>query len=681
MPAAAPAVRPGDPYPLGAHVREDGVGFAVRSATARAVWLVLMRPADGAVLREIRFPDAFRVGDVFAMTVPGLDQALFHYGYRVAPWPGGDGRSPVILDPYAAELAGAGPWGTRPAYRSAVPDRSFDWGEDRPPRVPPGELVIYELHVRGFTRHPGSGVAEPGTYAGLREKIPYLRRLGVTCVELLPVQEFDETDNTFTSPATGAPLPNYWGYNTVGFFAPKSAYAADTGPGGPGAELKELVKSLHAAGIEIILDVVFNHTAEGDHRGPLLSFRALDEAAHYLLGPDGSYRNLTATGNTVNANHPATRAFILDCLRHWVTEYHVDGFRFDMAAILTRGPDGAPMDDPPLLADIARDPVLAGRRLIAEATDAAGAYQVGTFPHHGRFGEWNMRYRDGIRRFLAGRPGSAVELAARVAGSPDLYPGRPTSVSVNYITCHDGFTLADLTTYERRRNEANGEGGTDGVADEDSWNCGHEGPTDDPEIRALRARQARTAFLLLLTSRGIPMFPAGDEFGRSQGGNNNAYSQDSPTSWLDWSLPHTDRGRDLFRFVRRCLAFRRATPALHRQEHAGVRAAPGADGGAAPLTVLFTDDEPHRPGAVFVAAHNGGGTRTVRAPAAPPGTRWHLFADTAAPPGRDAHRPGEEPACPGPLFTLAAHSAIALVARPHPQPHPHPHPHQEDATP
>ncbi|MDT0270319.1 alpha-amylase family glycosyl hydrolase [Streptomyces sp. DSM 44915] len=683
-PAAAPGglrAEAGTPAPLGATVVDGGVNFAVATAPGRRVVLVLCDPADGAVTAELPFPAEPHHGphgDVHAMTVRGPHPALSHYGYRVEPGP-----ATVLLDPYARELAGTGPFGTRPAYRSVVPDpeaAAFDWGDDRRPRHPAGDLVLYELHVRGFTRDPSSGVAHPGTYAGLREKLPYLAALGVTAVELLPVFEFDETDNTYAAPGTGEPLPNYWGYNTVAFLAPKAGYAADRGPGGPARELKELVRACHAAGIEVILDVVLNHTAEGDHRGPTLSFRALHEAAYYLLDADGRHRNLTATGNTVNANHPVASAFLLDCLRHWATEYHVDGFRFDMASILTRGTDGAVLEDPPLVRAIATDPVLADLRLIAEASDAAGTEQVGSFPHFGRWSEWNMRYRDTIRRFLLGRPGSTAAFATRLVGSPDLYPGRGAAPSINYVTCHDGFTLADLTAYDHRHNAANGEGGGDGIPGEDSWNHGHEGPTDDPAIRALRARQARNALLLLLTSRGVPMLLAGDEHGRTQGGNNNAYSQDNPTSWLDWSLADAPPGAALLRFTRRCLAFRRAHPVLRRLDHPEGRRRPGAphppvswhgetpdqpDWSAAStlLAVLLHDEAADD--TVYLAANTGDAPRTVRAPAPPPGRRWHVFADTAAPPGADAHPPGAEPPCPDPdRLTLPPRATTLLVAHP-----------------
>ncbi|MGP4109576.1 glycogen debranching protein [Streptomyces sp. 4N509B] len=686
---AAPDADPADPAGEAGAVGADPAGaavavnFAVATAPGRRVRLVLLRPDDGTVLTELPFPPEGRVTaphgrTVHTMTLQGPHPAEFHYGYRVEQ-AGGGGRSTggvVVLDPYARELAGAGPWGTRPAYRSVVlPDPSaapFDWGDDRRPRHPTDELVLYELHVRGFTRDPSSGVAHPGTFAGLREKIPHLSSLGVTAVELLPVFEFDETDNTYASPETGEPLPNYWGYNTVGFFAPKAAYAADQRPGGPSRELKELVRACHAAGIEVILDVVFNHTAEGDHRGPVLSFRALDEAGYYLLDADGHHRNLTATGNTVNANHPVARAFILDCLRYWAAEYRVDGFRFDMASILTRGTDGEVLADPPLVRAIATDPVLADLHLIAEASDATGTEQVGAFPHHGRWSEWNMRYRDDIRRFLLGRPGSTAAFAPRLAGSPDLYPGRGAAPSINYVTCHDGFTLADLTSYDHRHNEANGEGGGDGIPGEDSWNCGHEGPTDDQAVLALRERQARNALLLLLASRGVPMLLAGDECGRTQHGNNNAYSQDNATSWFDWTLPDTPDGAALLRFVRCCLALRRAHPVLRRLDHPDGAAlswhgerpnAPDWSPGSTLLAALLHDEEARD--AVYLAANTGGEPRTVRVPDPPlPGTRWHVAADTAAPPGRDAHAPGTEPPCPTPdALTLPPHSTTLLIAR------------------
>lgn len=411
--------------------------------------------------------------------------------------------------------------------------------------MPTEDLVVYELHVRGFTRSDTSGVAAPGTFAGLAEKIPYLRWLGVNCVELMPVFEFDETDNVHVHPETGVPLLNTWGYSPVGVFAPKANYAHGERPD---VELKELVKRLHAAGIEVVLDVVFNHTSEGDHRGPTLSLRGLDESSYYLLDEAGRHHNFSGAGNTLNANHPLVRDWVVRSLRHWVHEYHVDGFRFDLASVLTRGRDGAPLADPPLVAALAADPVLAGTRLIAEAWDAGGLYQVGAFPHYGRWMEWNGRYRDALRAFLVGREGTTGDVATRLVGSPDLYNGRGATASVNFVTCHDGFTLADWSSYDHKHNRLNGEDGRDGENHNISWNGGAEGPTDDPEVLATRARQQRNALLLLLTSCGVPMLLAGDEFGRSQGGNNNAYPHDDPVTWLDWSL--VDRNRDLVEFTR-----------------------------------------------------------------------------------------------------------------------------------
>lgn len=666
--------------PFGAHVVPGGVRFTVASATADRVWLVLMDPRDGTVRAQIPFPQEYRVGNVFTMTVLGLDPDEAHYGYRVAP--GSD--APILLDPYARAIAGGERWGERGgeqrAHRSVItrPDR-FDWGGTPRPRIPREDLVVYELHVRGFTRHASSGVTAPGTYAGLQEKIPYLKELGINCVELLPVQEFDETDNTYNAPASGTPLPNFWGYNPLGFFAPKAGYAVQPDGAGPAKEFKELVRALHRAGIEVILDVVFNHTAEGDHRGPTLSFRALDEAGYYLLDDEGNPRNLTATGNTVNANHPVARQFILDCLCHWAEEFHIDGFRFDMASILTRGTDGQVLDNPPLLEAIAHDPVLAHCKLIAETTDATGLDQVGRFPSHGRWMEWNGRYRDTVRRFLTGKRATAGDLAARLIGSPDLYGERGPAASVNYITCHDGFTLADWASYDHRRNAANGEGGADGIPDDDSWNCGHEGPTDDPGILRLRRRQLRNGLLLPLVSHGVPMLLGGDEFGRTQQGNNNAYSQDNEVSWVDWSL--AEKNAALREFVRRCLAFRRAHPVLRRDRHPhdwtpeGWSAPPVSWHGENPwqpdwsehstlLALLVHQQGPAGDGdTVFVAVNSGARPARVEVPTAPHGTRWHIFADTGDDEGPGAHPVGSEPALGvTPELRLEDHSAVVLTA-------------------
>ncbi|WP_405474983.1 glycogen debranching protein [Streptomyces sp. NBC_00009] len=669
-----PRISAGNAQPLGATVVPDGINFAVNSSTATGMQLVLMDAADGAIVAEIDFPDHLRVGTVFAMTVHGIDPARFHYGYRVAT---GDHLSPVILDPYAHELGGRGAWGERPSYRSAIPSDTFDWHGENRPHIAADDLVVYELHVRGYTRHASAAVAHPGTYAALTEKIPYLTALGVNCIELLPVFEFDESDNTYTSPDTGEPLRNFWGYNSVAFFAPKAGYAGDQQLGGAQKELKAMIKEFHRAGIEVILDVVFNHTAEGDHRGPTLSLRALDEQAYYLLTPDGAPKNLTRTGNTVNCNHPLTRAFILHCLRHWATAYHVDGFRFDMASILTRGTDAEILPNPPLVEAIANDPVLAHCKLIAEATDAAGTYQVGTFPHHNRWGEWNMRYRDAIRRFLLGRPGSAAEFATRLVGSPDLYAGRTAAPSINYITCHDGLTLADWTAYDQRHNEANGEGGLDGIPDEESWNCGAEGPTTDPTVQQLRERQARNALLLLSCSQGIPMLLGGDEFGRTQHGNNNTYSQDTPLGWVDWQ--RADTHADRLRFTKACLALRKRHPVLRRLEHPDSEPRAGwhypqvswhgtdvdepdwSEDSTLLAALLYEQDPQKNTDCIYLAVNSGTAEQCLRLPKPPPGMHWRTFTDTGT---GEFHQPGHEPVVPAGERRLAAHAALLLVAGP-----------------
>ncbi|MGN5376596.1 glycogen debranching protein [Streptomyces lasalocidi] len=477
----------------------------------------------------------------------------------------------MLSDPYARLVSGREVWGREPDwdnvyhYRAQVLNDDFDWDGDRPLRIPAEDLVIYETHVRGFTRHASSKVSAPGTYAGMREKIPYLRELGVNCLELLPVFEFDELDNPRTDPVTGERLFNYWGYNTVSFFAPKAGYAA-TGPFGMQAdEFKSLVKELHRAGIEVVLDVVFNHTAEGNEQGPTISFRGLDNATYYMLTPRGEYYNFSGTGNTVNCNHPVVRDFVLSCLRHWVAEYHIDGFRFDLAAILDRAPDGAPLPNPPLLEQLAHDPILRHTKLIAEAWDAAGLYQVGNFPNYGRWSEWNGKYRDTVRRFVKGEPGLVGELATRMASSPDLYQGRTSSASVNFITAHDGFTLADLVSYNDKHNEANGEGNNDGANDNNSWNCGEEGPSASPHVRELRTRQMKNLLTILLTSQGIPMILVGDEVGRTQLGNNNTYCQDNELSWFDWGL--VEANAELLHFTRALIAFRHAHPVLRSSDH------------------------------------------------------------------------------------------------------------------
>ena len=563
--------RVGRPLPFGARRVPGGVNFAIYSSTATACTLVLFRQGEKKPMIEIPFPEDFRTGDVWAMTVFGLDEEDLEYGFRLAgPWDPQHGQrfdvTTILCDPYAHALGGRLRWRQLPDFtdpyqhRARLAFEDFDWAGDHQLERPIQNVVIYEMHLRGFTAHPSAKSNAPGAYAGLIEKIPYLRELGVNCVELLPVFEFDEWENHRRSPDGGDVLLNYWGYSTVGFFAPKAGYAATGALGMQNDEFKNLVKRLHHEGIEVILDVVFNHTAEGDQRGPTISFRGIDNRTYYMLGPEGSYMNLSGTGNTLNCNHPVVRNLVLDCLRYWVATYHVDGFRFDLASILGRAQDGTPLANPPLLESLAFDPILSKTKLIAEAWDAAGLYQVGSFPAYGRWAEWNGKFRDDVRRFAKGDAGLTPAIAQRIMGSPDLYAGRGPCASVNFITCHDGFTLRDLFSYDGKHNGDNGEDNRDGSDDNHSWNCGVEGPTGDAAVNRLRLQLSKNALAILLLARGVPMLLMGDEVGRTQRGNNNAYCQDNPISWFDWSL--TQSNGELFRFVRSLLAFRHKHPVL-----------------------------------------------------------------------------------------------------------------------
>jgi glycogen operon protein len=582
VPAAeAPPAKPafatsrGHCRPFGPTVRPGGVNFAVFSRHAQRVSLVLFQEGQEEPVAEIALdPAVNKTGDVWHVFVHGLKPDAL-YGYRVAgPFAPKAGHrfNPrvVVLDPCAPALSGGHVWGRpdapagqphgRLTRRGRVVADDFDWGGDGPPNTPLAQTVLYEMHVRGYTRHPSSGVRHPGTFLGLCEKIPHLKALGVTAVQLLPVMEFDELDHV----PTGSLLRNYWGYSTLSFFAPKGAFAAEAGQ--QVREFKEMVKAFHAAGIEVILDVVYNHTSEGNEHGPTLSFRGLDNAVYYSLDREGRYYNFSGCGNTLNCNHPVVRDLVLDSLTYWVSELHVDGFRFDLASILSRGPDGKVLEDPPLLRHIAEHPVLSGVKLIAEPWDAAGLAQLGKFPAWGRWAELNGCFRDDARRFLRSDPGAVASAAKRICGSLDLYgdTARHPHHSVNFVTCHDGFTLHDLVSYNVKHNEANGENNRDGWDHNFSSNYGHEGPTGDGTLNALRQRQMRNFLTLLLVAQGVPFLSQGDEFGRTQRGNNNAYCQDNDISWVDWSLAEKNAG--LLRFTRMLVALRKRHFALDREQ-------------------------------------------------------------------------------------------------------------------
>lgn len=690
-------LRTGRPYPLGATiVPNGGVNFAVFSHHATACTLVLFEKGADQPFVEIPFQEGFKVGTIFAMTVYGLDLAEldFEYGYRM------DGQfephkghwfdpSNILLDPYAKAISGRDTWGSQPDYDRPYPHRArlifddYDWGDDRPPHIPIQDLVIYELHVRGFTAHPSSGVRFPATFSGIREKIPYLKSLGVNCVELMPIFEFDEWEYDRHNPITGERLINYWGYSTVGFFAPKAGYAATGEMGMQVDEFKTLVRELHHHGIEVILDVVFNHTAEGNEKGHTISFRGLDNKTYYMLAPDGSYLNFSGTGNTMNCNHPVVRNIVLECLRYWVAEYHIDGFRFDLASILGRDQRGLPLANPPLLEMLAADPVLANVKLIAEAWDAGGLYQVGSFPAYGRWAEWNGKYRDTLRRFLRGDNGMVWETAERIQGSPDLYHTRGTAASINFITCHDGFSLIDLFSYNQKHNYANGENNRDGANDNYSWNCGIEGETDLEEVSRLRSKMVKNAVALLMTSQGVPMILMGDEIAHSKQGNNNTYCHDNELNWFDWRK--TEQNSDTFTFFQQMIAFRKAHPVLRRRAHFLHR--DSVQSGypdiswhstqawqanwsqdnhmlAFMLCGRHTWEQQGEDDYVYVAANMDWQPHLFELPMLPRHMRWHLFADTDRPHPHTICTPGSETLLVDERsYQVAARSVVILVGR------------------
>ncbi|MFZ0565195.1 MAG: isoamylase [Chlamydiales bacterium] len=554
----------GFPYPFGATLSSNGINFALFSKHASAVSLCLIKPDENIPFCEIPLnPKTHKTGDVWHIFVYELP-SIAQYGYRVDgpydPFKGHyfDNRI-VLLDPYAKEVSKK--QSSKIHCGTVSPPKEFDWEEDAHPNIPLKELILYEMHVSGFTLDPSSGVEERGTFYGIIDKIPYLKSLGVNAVELMPIHEFNEEDNVHFDPTTKERLVNYWGYSTINFFSPMSRYGRKNK--NVIQEFKTLVKELHANGIEVILDVVYNHTAEGNEEGSVLSFKGLENSVYYLLGPNGEYYNFSGCGNTLNCNAPVVRELIRDSLRYWVTEMHVDGFRFDLASILVRSHDGIPLSNPPLIEAITLDPILANTKLIAEAWDAGGLYQVGTFPAMGVWAEWNGKYRDSIRRFLKGTDGEAGSFATRICGSEDLYgKGRFPYHSINFITAHDGFTLADLVSYNEKHNENNGEGNRDGSSDNESWNCGIEGVTDNSEILALRERQMKNFHLTLMISQGVPMISMGDEYGHTKFGNNNSWGHNSRLNWFQWDS--LEKSQTFFRFYKMMIAFRKAHPILKR---------------------------------------------------------------------------------------------------------------------
>ena len=723
----------GRPLPLGVRSSQDGLNFCLLCRHGTSVTLVVqsINENDDSIIAKIDLhPRVNRTGDHWHVMVTGLPEEGFRYGWKV-DGPVGDGHrydpTQILIDPCAPLLAGASVWGAACEFdRHKTSRRSlyfrgkhYDWKNDAPPLVPHEESIVYEMHVRGFTCHPSSAVSKPGTFAGLIEKIPYLKWLGVTAVELLPVHEFDECDCAFINPKTGEKNRNFWGYNTLSFAAVKAGYAASAPTHGQIHEFRDMVRAFHDAGMEVWLDVVFNHTGEGDDRGRTSSFRGLDNSMYYMLTPDGRYQNFTGCGNTLNCNHPVVRDLILNCLRFWVGEMHVDGLRFDLASIMGRDSKGNVLAEPPIVEMITEDGVMRDTKLIAEPWDAAGLYQLGGFPFGPRWSEWNGRFRDDVRRFWRGHPHTIGQLATRLSGSADLYAwnNRLPRHSVNFITCHDGFTLWDMVSYNQKHNTENGEDNRDGMNENDSWNCGIEGETDDPQVLLLRTRQAKNLMATLLLSQGVPMILAGDEFLRTQQGNNNAWCQDNELSWVDWTL--AEKNKDFLRFTREMIWFRKRHPALRRKgffqgEFVKMPIMPAVSASDSSLlvmpslkpsihppvppslqgladiywhgvepfgpdfsehsrTIAYTIDgrftgredalETATDNDIYVAINGSDVAMSFKIPPSPQRRRWHRVFDTGLPSPNDYVPEGEGLVVPeGSRYTLSAFSLVVLVS-------------------
>lgn len=646
-------IRPGFFRMYGACVASNGVSFTINSHGATRCTLLLFKPQAPKPYARIPFPDSYRIGDTYSMLVFDIKPDEFEYAFSFdGPYEPAKGllfnEENVLLDPYSRAVTGQRKWGEKPEggkdfeYRARVVKSNFDWGNIKQLEQPFEDLVIYEIHVRGYTKDKSSGVSAPGTFAGLKDKIPYLKDLGINAVELMPIFEFDEMESARV--VDGVQLYNYWGYNTVSFFAPNTSYAFNEEHNHEGDELKSLIKALKENGIEVILDVVFNHTAEGNEMGPCFSFKGIDNNVYYMLTPDAHYYNFSGCGNVMNCNHPVVRNFIIDCLRHWAIEYRVDGFRFDLASILGRDQNGAPMANPPILESLAFDPVLGKMKLIAEAWDAGGLYQVGSFPSWNRWAEWNGRYRDDMRSFLKGDDGMAGNAITRITGSRDLYSpeSRGHKASVNFMTCHDGFTLYDLYSYNEKHNEKNGWNNTDGDNNGHSWNCGAEGETDDPNVNGLRRRLIKNAFAALLCSRGPAMFFAGDEFCNTQFGNNNAYCQDNIISWLDWG--RLEEFKEIHDFVRHMIQFRKEHPILRKMTkpsscqfpeisvHNGTPFNASTDYKTKLIGIMYAgrNEEDTEDDIVFYCMNAYWEPLVMQLPVLPNGKHWHVDTNTNA---------------------------------------------------
>jgi isoamylase len=664
----------GTPIPLGVSQKEQGLNFALFSEHASGVTLCLFLPHTEQPLAEIPLnPEANKTGQVWHILIKGLSEDQWEYGFRIS----GPNETPgntfdpkkLLLDPYAKGVNTGHVWGGKDqdAFRGKVILAApFDWEGSKPPKLPPEDLVIYEMQVRGFTQDGSSKVKAPGTFLGIVEKIPYLKSLGVNAIELMPIFEFNECENKRINPKTHQKLQNFWGYSTINFFTPMNRFSSSENWTGAMDDFRTLVKEMHKNGIEVYLDVVYNHTAEGNHTGPFLSFKGIDNSVYYMVNPKGEYLDFSGTGNTFNANHPAVAQLILDSLRYWVVEMHVDGFRFDLASCLTRDPKGEPLAMPPLIEAISKDPVLADVKLIAEAWDAGGLYQVGFFPCEGRWFEWNGKYRDVVRRFLKGTDDQSGAFANAMSGSEDLYAKTSHPYySINFVIAHDGYTLRDLVCYQEKHNLENGENNQDGNNQNESWNCGAEGDTKDPKIIQLRERQMRNHHAALMVAIGTPMILMGDEYGHTKNGNNNTYCQDNTLNWFLWDRLKEQEA--FLRFYRLMIQFRHSEALLKRKEflkdsdvtwHGKEPNKP--NWGAENRFVAYTLNDAEHP--LYIAFNASFEISNIQLPDPPAGKKWFLIVDTSLASPNDFCENPQSKAALEPTYDLRDHSALIAKA-------------------
>lgn len=656
---------PGKPYPFGITPHTNGYNFSVVSKSATSVMLCFFDSNSKAPLAEIPLsPEFNKTGNVWHIVVENLPENIL-YSYRVQP--SIDSSQDLLLDPYAKSLATSNVWGNNPQYipyGEVMADLSFDWEDDAHPLLAFSDLIIYEMHVRAFTKDPSSQVQHPGSFLGIIEKIPHLLDLGINAVELMPIHEFNELELAKAPPPRNK-LCNFWGYSTVNYFAPMRRYATSQEPGAAIKEFKMMVKELHRHGIEVILDVVYNHTSEGNEQGPVLSFKGFDNALYYMMDQN-HYRNYTGCGNTFNTNQASVQELIIDSLRYWVTEMHVDGFRFDLASIFNRDTKGTPLNLAPIIRAITEDPILAETKLIAEPWDAAGLYQVGNFACHSpHWSEWNDKFRDGVRRFIKGVQGTNGDFARRLSGSQDLYYNRTPRCSINFITAHDGFTLADLVSYNTKHNLANGENNQDGSNHNESWNCGFEGPTDDEKVLQLRRRQMRNFHLALMVSKGVPMILMGDEYAHTKQGNNNTWCQDGPLNWFQWNELAANQG--FYRFCKGLIHFRLRNSFLRSNrfytdddvDWHGVEPMK-ADWKGNVAMLAFTLKDPNKEMSLYVAFNACHNELKVKLPAPPPNKQWRWVVNTANASPNDFFEEGQRPLMADEYYVMPAYSSLML---------------------